>query len=138
MKFLNKYIMIGAAALTLSLGMTSCTDYLDKAPESDISDTDAYKDFHNFQGFVEELYYCQPDPTNGYWTNSWNWGEDEIMNINVNYHMCYKVDQGDFWGWQSEFDGWQSGWMDRASNETTSANGPDRFKHSMWPLAWYG
>ena len=137
MKFLNKYIMIGAAALTLSLGMTSCTDYLDKAPESDISDTDAYKDFHNFQGFVEELYYCQPDPTNGYWTNSWNWGEDEIMNINVNYHMCYKVDQGDFWGWQSEFDGWQSGWMDRASNETTSANGPDRFKHSMWPLAWY-
>jgi len=95
MKFLNKYIIIGVAAL--SMGLTSCTDYLDKSPESDISDTDAYKDFQNFQGFVEELYWCQPDPTNGYWTNSWNWGEDEILNINVNYHMCYKVDQGDFW-----------------------------------------
>ena len=116
------------------MGLTSCTDYLDKSPESDISDTDAYKDFQNFQGFVEELYWCQPDPTNGYWTNSWNWGEDEILNINVNYHMCYKVDQGDFWGWQSEYDGWQSGWMDRSNNKTDG----DRFQHSMWPLAWYG
>ena len=29
--------------------LTSCTDYLDKAPESEISATDAYKDYRNFQ-----------------------------------------------------------------------------------------
>ena len=44
----------------LSLGLTgttaSCTDYLDKAPESDVTPENAFKDFHNFQGFVEELY----------------------------------------------------------------------------------
>ena len=133
MKLFNKYIiMCGAVALTM--GLMSCTDYLDKAPESDISETDAYKDFQNFQGFTEELYYCQPDFTNGYWTNSWNWGEDEIFNVGIDYHMVYKVDQGDFWGWQSQFDGWQSGWMDRNSNNPSG----DRFQHSLWPLAWYG
>lgn len=121
--------------LAVLLGTTSCTDYLDKSPDSDVSSTDAFKDFTNFQGFTEELYYCIPDFAKGYWTNSFNWGEDEIMNVGIDYHMCYKVDQGDFWGWQSEHDGWQSGWMDRSSNTTTS---DDRFTKSLWPLAWYG
>ena len=114
--------------------LTACTDYLDKAPESEISDTDAYKDFRNFQGFVEELYQCIPEFDKGYWTNSWNWGEDEIMNVGIDYHMVYKVDQGDFWGWQDEFDGWQSGWMDRHGFNP----GGDRFAHSLWPGCWYG
>lgn len=121
--------------------ITSCTDYLDKSEESDISAVDAFKDYRNFQGFVEELYACVPDFARGYWTNSWNWGEDEIMNVNCNYHMCYKIDQGDFWGWQSEFDGWQSGWMDRNAFDPIS-NGHDdgdaRFKVNLWKGAWYG
>ena len=117
------------------LGMTSCEDYLDKAPESTVSSEDAFKNFKNFQGFTEELYYCIPDFAHGYWNNSFNWGEDEIISFGVDYHMGYKVDMGDFWGWQSGFDGWQSGWMDRSSTE---ANSSDRMKKSMWPLAWYG
>ena len=52
------YILLGA--LTLSLGFSSCVDYLDKSPESDISSTDAFKDFQNFQGFTEELYPKDP------------------------------------------------------------------------------
>lgn len=66
----------------------------------------AFKDFHNFQGFVEELYACIPDMAKQYWSNSWNWGEDEVIGVDCNYHMGYKVDQGDFWGWQAEHDGW--------------------------------
>ncbi|WP_036889032.1 RagB/SusD family nutrient uptake outer membrane protein [Segatella albensis] len=136
MKFLNKYILLGA--LTLSMGLTSCTDYLDKSPESDISSTDAFKDFKNFQGFTEELYYCIPDFTNGYWTNSWNWGEDEIINTGgANFHFGYKVDQGDFWGWQSEHDGWQAGWLDRGSVASFNP-GSDRFGHSLYPGCMYG
>jgi hypothetical protein len=131
---MKQYIKLFLMSLCLTFSMTACTDYLDKAPESDISDTDAFKDWMNFQGFTEELYYCVPDFTNGYWTNSWNWGDDEIMNVGPNYHMCYKVDLGDFWGWQSEFDGWQSGWMDRNGFNP----GGDRFAHSLWPGAWYG
>ena len=132
MKHLKSYIILGV--LFLSIGLSSCTDYLDKSPESDISETDAYKNFTNFQGFAEELYNCVPDFAKGYWTNSFNWGEDEIMNVGIDYHMCYKIDQGDFWGWQSKYDGWQCGWMDRSSNSTSG----DRFSHSLWPLAWYG
>lgn len=90
----------------------SCTDYLDKAPESDVTPENAFKDFHNFQGFVEELYACIPDMAKQYWSNSWNWGEDEVIGVDCNYHMGYKVDQGDFWGWQAEHDGWGAGFMD--------------------------
>lgn len=128
-------LLLGGLMSGLMMGASSCTDYLDKAPESEISENDAYKNFTNFQGFTEELYYCIPDFARGYWTNSFNWGEDEILNVGINYHMCYKIDQGDFWGWQSEHDGWQSGWMDRSSNTTTA---DDRFTKSLWPLAWYG
>lgn len=135
MKFLNKIIILGA--LTLSMGFASCTDYLDKSPDSDISSTDAFKDFQNFQGFTEELYYCIPDFTNGYWTNSWNWGEDEIMNVSTNFHFGYKVDQGDFWGWQREFDGWGSGWLDRQKISDFDPR-KDRFNHSLYPGCWYG
>ena len=114
--------------------LTSCTDYLDKAPESDISATEAFKDWRNFQGFVEEMYNVIPNFSTGYWTNSWNWGEDEIMNVGIDYHMVYKIDQGDFWGWQSGFDGWQSGWFDRNAFETTNNN---RLARSLWKGAWY-
>lgn len=132
-KYINRLIFTGL--VTVLFSTASCTDYLDKSPDSDISETDAFKDFTNFQGFTEELYYCIPDFAKGYWTNSFNWGEDEIMNVGIDYHMCYKVDQGDFWGWQSEHDGWQSGWMDRRNPITTSG---DRFNKSLWPLAWLG
>lgn len=130
----NKYIVAACSVLAVGFGLTACTDYLDKSPDSDISDVDAYKDFKNFQGFTEELYNCIPEFYKGYWTNSWNWGEDEIQNVGINYHMVYKIDNGDFWGWQSSFDGWQSGWMDRNDFQP----GGDRFRHSLWPACWYG
>ncbi|MGF7231807.1 RagB/SusD family nutrient uptake outer membrane protein [Arachidicoccus sp.] len=120
--------------LTLLFGLTSCQKYLNKTADSTVQGDDAYKNFTNFQGFTEELYQCIPDFTNAYWTNSWNWGEDEIISTSNNFHFVNKIDLGDFWGWQSEFDGWQAGWMDRANSSTNS----DRFSKSLWPLAWYG
>lgn len=114
--------------------MTSCTDYLDKAPESDISETAAYADFTNFQGFTEEIYNCIPDFVKGYWNNSWNWGEDELINVGTDYLLGYKIDQGDFWGWQTEHDGWNAGPLDRATANTSD----DRMTKGLWPLAWYG
>lgn len=135
MKISKLYTAFCGLALAAS-SLTSCTDYLDKAEESDISSTEAYKDFQNFQGFTEEIYNCIPIFSKGYWSNSWNWGEDEIMNVGIDYHMCYKVDQGNFWGWQSEYDGWGSGWMDRG--DWDPSNEDSRFKHmSLWRGAWY-
>lgn len=137
MKISKLYTAICAMALSAA-SLTSCTDYLDKSPDSDISATDAYKDFQNFQGFTEELYNCIPYFSKGYWTNSWNWGEDEIMNVGIDYHMVYKVDQGDFWGWQSEYDGWKCGWMDGGEFGNFVPNDDKRFtKMSLWKGAWY-
>lgn len=120
---------------TATLTLTSCTDYLDKAPESEVNPEEAFKDFRNFQGFVEELYSCIPDfVKGGHYTNSWNWGEDEIQNVGIDYHMVYAVDQGDFWHWQKEYDGWSCGWMDGYNFDPAGGN----FTHKLWPAAWYG
>ena len=135
-RIISKY---KSACLALALGCslaltTSCTDYLDKSPESDVSPEAAFKNFKNFQGFTEELYLCIPDFSKSYWTTSWNWGEDDIQAVGFDYLMGYKVDQGDFWGWQKEFDGWSACFMDQA--DTFDPN--DRFKRGLWKAAWYG
>jgi starch-binding outer membrane protein, SusD/RagB family len=133
---MNKYIKTFVATLIVScaVGLTSCKKFLDREPQSIVSEEDAFKNFTNFQGFTEELYHCIPDFSNGYWTNSWNWGEDEIQSTARDFHFVVKIDNGDFWGWQSQFDGWQAGWMDRNNNSTND----DRFSKSLWKLGWYG
>ena len=135
-RIISKY---KSACLALALGCslaltTSCTDYLDKSPESDVSPEAAFKNFKNFQGFTEELYLCIPDFSKSYWTTSWNWGEDDIQAVGIDFHMSYKVDQGDFWGWQKEYDGWGASFMDQGDKFDPN----DRFKRGLWKAAWYG
>ena len=138
-RIISKY---KSACLALALGCslaltTSCTDYLDKSPESDVSPEAAFKNFKNFQGFTEELYLCIPDFSKSYWTTCWNWGEDDIQAVGFDYLMGYKVDQGDFWGWQKEFDGWGACFMDQG--DTFAPLAPEgRFKRGLWKAAWYG
>ena len=127
-------IVLASLLMAFMFSMSACEKFLDKSPDSTISGDDAYKNFTNFQGFTEELYHCIPDFSNAYWTNSWNWGEDEIMSSSHDFHFVNKIDLGDFWGWQSNFDGWQAGWMDRNGSSTDN----DRFHKSLWPLCWYG
>jgi starch-binding outer membrane protein, SusD/RagB family len=133
---MKKYLKIVLATLviTVAFGLVSCKKFLDREPQSIVSEKDAYKNFINFQGFTEELYHCIPDFSNGYWTNSWNWGDDEIQSTARDFHFCVKIDNGDFWGWQSQFDGWQAGWMDRNNTNTND----DRMTKSLWKLGWYG
>jgi hypothetical protein len=120
--------------VTTAIGLVSCKKFLDREPQSIVSGNDAFKNFINFQGFTEELYHCIPDFSNAYWTNCWNWGDDEIQSTSYDFHFVVKIDNGDFWGWQSQFDGWQAGWMDRNNTNTND----DRFTKSLWKLGWYG
>jgi hypothetical protein len=133
---MNKHIkkILFIWAVVTSMGGVSCKKFLDREPQSVVSSGDAFKNFTNFQGFTEELYHCVPDFTNAYWTNSWNWGEDEIQSTARDFHFVVKIDNGDFWGWQTQFDGWQAGWMDRNNTSTND----DRFTKSLWKLGWYG
>ena len=134
-KFSNIYI-IGVAALTLSLGMTSCTDYLDKEPDSTVGAEEAFKNFTNFQGFVEEIYNCIPNKESCYWCTTFNWGEDEIMNSGLgDTHVTAHFDLGDYRHWYDESDkGGQQSWLNRPGSNPTSTN---KFDHSLAGHAWY-
>ena len=129
-KSILKYSLLGCMFL---LG-TSCEDYLNVAEDDAISKEEAFKNFTNFQGFTEELYHCIPDFTNRYWTNSWNWGEDEIQSTARDFHFGVKIDNGNFWGWQSEHDGWGAGWMNKSNASTDN----DRMNKDLWKNGWYG
>ena len=74
--------------------MTSCEDYLDKSPESTVSEEDAFKNFRNFQGFIEEIYNCIPDKEKCNYCTSWNWGDDELFNSMGDGHMTHQADLG--------------------------------------------
>ena len=78
--YLYKLGVIGFLGLLGTFGMTSCSDYLDKSPDSDVNPETAFKNFTNFEGFVEQIYNCIPNKESCYWCTSFNWGEDEIMN----------------------------------------------------------
>ncbi|MTK54495.1 RagB/SusD family nutrient uptake outer membrane protein [Paludibacter sp.] len=133
MKKIYKTLFWGGSLL-LILVFASCTSYLDKSPDSNVDPTAAFKNFTNFQGFVEEMYNCIPDKENNYWTTSWNWGDDEMFNTEGDWHMTHQVDLGNFWAWQAENQSQSGCWLDKGSVNSTST---DRMSHALWPHAWY-
>lgn len=97
---MNRYIkplMRGSIWIAMLLIVSSCEDYLERAPESIISEEQAFQNFTNFQGYVEELYHCVPNFTLSGYTSSWNWGEDEIESTAGTFHLSYNIDRGNFW-----------------------------------------
>ncbi|MGE8426648.1 MAG: RagB/SusD family nutrient uptake outer membrane protein [Sphingobacterium sp.] len=138
MKKYFKVIFI-TGVLWSATSLLSCNKYLDKEEQSNVSSKEAFKNFINFQGYTEELYNCVVNFSNNYWTNSWNWGEDEITSTANNFHFVNKIDQGNFWGWQREFDGWGAGWMDQGDfttrNDDVFAN---RAFRDLWSASWFG
>ncbi len=136
MKKFSKLYIIGIAALSMACGLTSCKDYLDKEPDSTVGETEAFKNFTNFQGFVEEIYNCIPNKESCYWCTSFNWGEDEIMNTGGgDTHVTAHFDLGDYRHWYDEQDkGGQQSWLNRPGSNPTSTN---KFDHSLAGHAWY-
>ena len=124
------YIYTALFSMAIGCGMTSCEDYLDKSPEATVNKEDAFKDFRNFQGFVEEIYNCIPDKEKCNYCTSWNWGDDELFNSLGNAHMTNQVDLGNFRNWYSN----GQTWLMTSTNDPRSTNS---FNHSLWGHAWY-
>lgn len=117
-------------ALSLICGFASCTDYLDKTPDSTVNADEAFKNFTNFQGFVEEVYNCIPNKESNYWCCSFNWGEDEILNTGLgDSHETAHFDLGDYRYWYNDP---QSFLHSNGLNSTST----DKFSHSL-EHAWY-
>ena len=124
-------IIYGIFAGVLALGMTSCTSYLDKEADSTVSEETAFKNYRNFQGFIEEMYNCIPDKEKCNYCTSFNWGEDEIMNTGMgDGHFTRDVDLGNFRAWSTN----GQEFLFRPNSDPASS---DKFKHSLWPHAWY-
>jgi len=126
-------------------GITSCSDYLDKAPATTVNAEDAYKNFKNFQGFTEELYNCIPSFCNRDDNNFFNNGEEEMWGANAANQgaWIWSVDNGNFWMWQKEF-GYGAGgsYLDASNtgNNIPSGFSTTNFKTSkaLWTGSWYG
>lgn len=115
------YIIISLFVIQCGIIFTSCENYLDKAPDSDISEKDAFGNFQSFQGFVEQMYNLIQDPDKG---GAWNLClfADETLGPNP-----YAFDQGNYWGDMAYFYG--------KSASPTSTEPRDK---RIWENAWYG
>jgi len=129
---MKKYqIIYSVLAVVLAWGMTSCTDYLDKEGDSTITEEVAFKNFHNFQGFIDEIYNCIPNKVNVNYTVSFNWGDDEILNTgDGNGHFTSKVDNGNFRNWSQD----DKNWLYRSNADSKVI---DVKRHALWNHAWY-
>lgn len=133
---MNKYISIlsrllmGGGLLLLS----GCTEYLDKAPGSDIDENEPYKNFRNFQGFVEELYSAVPKVISNDWHSSWNLGEDEYWVPTDTRPMARYVDNGNY---RPFVDGgeYYYGFPKPGGGNPSSQTRGD--KADLWGLSWY-
>ena len=121
-------MLTGCVSLALGTSLSSCQDYLDKEPDSTVSADDAFANFRNFQGFVEEIYNCIPDKEKCNYCPSWNWGDDEIFNPEADNRMTHQVDLGNFRAWETT-----GNWLKR-DGASTSTN---KFDHGIWNHAWY-
>jgi len=100
--------------------LNSCEDYLDKAPQADISEKDAFGNFRSFQGFMEELYNCIMDPNKGGAWNQYLFADETLNN------KPYAFDDGNYWSAEGYFYG-------QAVNTTDNNSRTKR----VWEYAWY-
>ena len=131
----KKYLQIVAAclALTAIISFASCKKYLDKAPAADVSPTDAFINFTNFQGFTEELYTLVPEYTSHTWACDWMLGDEIIHKTGITW-LNEQFDNGDSWSWTtSEWISWLDG-----DNGTYHSDAGSGFGKGLWPNAWYG
>jgi len=114
------YIRTSVAFLLLFFISTSCEDYLDKAPQADITEKDVYGNFKSFQGFTELLYNCIMDPDKGGAWNKYMFADETLNN------KPYNFDYANYWGNETYFYG--------VNANPTSTNSRDR---RIWEFAWY-
>jgi starch-binding outer membrane protein, SusD/RagB family len=123
--------------VAVSSVLVSCEKYLDKAPESDITDDEVFGTFKSFQGFTEEMYHCIPDYTRSTWVADWNIG-DEILSNTVDWRMNVHFDNGDYWYWFTTAEGWNQSYFYKKQGAVTGTGGDLWQQKGLWPLSWYG
>lgn len=130
--YISKISKVLLTASVVALG--SCTDYLDKAPGSDIDPNEPYKNFRNFQGFVEELYMAIPKAIANDYHCSWNLGEDEYWEPSDTRPLAYFIDQGNY---RPVVDGGTFIYGFPKPDDGDPKTGERFKKGNIWKLSWY-
>ena len=122
MKYYNniKSLLCGSLLLMAAGAFTSCTDWLDKDPEAIVAEDEAFKNYRNFQGYIEEIYNLIPDKEKINYCTAWNFGDDAVHNTEGYAHMDHQVDLGNYRNWYTNTQCWLNG--DRSS---------------LWRNSWY-
>ncbi len=123
MKYYNNIKSLLCGSLLLLAGtttFTSCTDWLDKDPEAIVAEDEAFKNYRNFQGYIEEIYNLIPDKEKVNYCTAWNFGDDAVHNTEGFAHMDHQVDLGNYRNWYTNSQCWLNG--DRSS---------------LWRNSWY-
>ena len=130
---MNKFLKSILLPLAVTAGISGCSEYLEKEPLSDIEENDPYKNFRNFQGFVEELYSCIPLMEGGQMHNCWNFGEDEYWEPNDDRLLSNHIDRGDYWGWNALL------YSNFHAGSNTNPAAEERYKKGyLYGLCWAG
>ena len=123
MKYFNNIKSLFCGSLLLLTGgvsITSCTDWLDKDPDSIVAEDEAFKNFRNFQGYIEEIYSLVPSKEMVNYCTAWNFGDDAVHNPEGYAHMDHQVDLGNYRNWYTNNQCWLNG-----------------ERSSLWRNSWY-
>lgn len=125
MKYNNIKTLLCGSLLLLAGGasFTSCTDWLDQDPESIVAEDEAFKNYRNFQGYIEEIYNLIPDKEKINYCTGWNMGDDAVHNPEGYAHIDHQVDLGNY------RDIWDEG-----TPKQCWINGE---RSSLWRNSWY-
>ena len=128
MKYYNniKALLCGSLLFVAGVAsLTSCSDWLDKDPEAIVAEDEAFKNYRNFQGYIEEIYNLIPDKEKCNYCTAWNFGDDAVHNPEGYAHMDHQVDLGNYRNWLTNNQCWLMG---------NNYNGREQ---SLWNNSWY-
>lgn len=123
MKYYNNIKSLLCGSLLVIAGgasFTSCTEWLEKEKEAIVAEDEAFKNYRNFQGYIEEIYSLIPDKEKVNYCTAWNFGDDAVHNPEGYAHMDHQVDLGNYRNWYTNTQCWLNG------NSS-----------SLWKNSWY-
>lgn len=135
-KIIKRYLWI--VAFGFLIATTSCIDYLDKAPEVDITEGEVFGTFPKFQGFIENIYESTVDVTLATSAEmGWNFGGDEVLYGSSPQFMAPHFEKGDYWKavTQARYNPFL-GFFGPGSNVISGTY--DNRGRGYWRNGWYG
>jgi starch-binding outer membrane protein, SusD/RagB family len=129
---MKNYLVIIFFLMSVLLLTTSCEDYLDKPPVTDLTVEEVFKNFTNAQGFVEEMYaYVVDYGAGAHWQTNISYGEDAY---GLGGYFNSAVDRGQYRQWMPWDNGSIFGTRKRLDTSAELAFN----RHRIWNSSWLG